>query len=597
MPTRVKHQAIKLYDSTETLFNDKTSLCEWHEDYFPTVTCDDTSQIIINNEVFIEDAGVDSGFDHILSGTITNDGALTAIIQDSSASFITNGVTAGMYLMAYTGGVNGNTNDGNEILSVDSETQVTVALAFTPTESQYYEISEWSYFGDIRAVNNYLEVKNTAPTVSDSGVETTIKNDTVYKVEFTVTFINPDAPASNIYVSLGGNEILKVFAEDIEGRVYTAYGISTSTTFSLRVDGNPIISIDDIIISEMYHTDYSIKKCSDDSVKYNSTISDFVFSQTMDQLRMDVEWVNAVNGYACEGCYYIDIDQTTDQDENLDRISNGGFVGSTDWNFGTNWILSGGGAFFTGVLGSGNLSQTSLANNFTKGVDYTITLDVLSGFFSGSFNVSLYLDDILVVDLGDIATTGSQSLQTGALPRPCDEIRFTPTSESNTYTLDNISAIITEEATQYNYRTDCFNLTEDLDCMVKLSGTNFDNAFGIDFNGLVYNPFIRVAGELTTPSWDGDRENEEDSLGVSKTLYFKSETKRDLFLYQLPLFHHDFIRLLIGYDRLLVDDVEYIAKEASYEPESERILGKLPDLSNSTTELRLREDLNENKFC
>jgi len=70
-----------------------------------------------------------------------------------------------------------------------------------------------------------------------------------------------------------------------------------------------------------------------------------------------------------------------------------------------------------------------------------------------------------------------------------------------------------------------------------------------------------------------------------------------MFLYQLPMFHHNFIRLLIGYDRFEVDDVEYVSNDSSYEPEVERILGKLPDLSNSETTLRLKDDLNENKFC
>ena len=64
-----------------------------------------------------------------------------------------------------------------------------------------------------------------------------------------------------------------------------------------------------------------------------------------------------------------------------------------------------------------------------------------------------------------------------------------------------------------------------------------------------------------------------------------------------PEWIHDFIRLLIGYDTLLIDDVAYVSDDASYEPEASRELGRLPDLSTANTELRLKTDLNENRFC
>ena len=72
MPTRVNNQAVKLYDESETRFNQKTSFCEWHEDYFQVANCDDTAQIILNNLVFIDNTGVDSEFDNVFSGSKTN---------------------------------------------------------------------------------------------------------------------------------------------------------------------------------------------------------------------------------------------------------------------------------------------------------------------------------------------------------------------------------------------------------------------------------------------------------------------------------------------------------------------------------------------
>lgn len=147
------------------------------------------------------------------------------------------------------------------------------------------------------------------------------------------------------------------------------------------------------------------------------------------------------------------------------------------------------------------------------------------------------------------------------------------------------------------FRTDCFEMCDTFDCSVKLSGTNLDNAFGIDFIGLAYTPFVRISGDLEVAEYKGDKENEENSNGVTTTLYFKSELERNLFIYAQPEHIHNFLRLLIGYDTFEVDDVAYIAKEASYSPENERISGKLLSLYNASTKLRLKNDLNENKYC
>ena len=147
------------------------------------------------------------------------------------------------------------------------------------------------------------------------------------------------------------------------------------------------------------------------------------------------------------------------------------------------------------------------------------------------------------------------------------------------------------------FRTNCMQVCDSHSCTVKLSGTNLDNAFGIDFVGLAYTPVVRISAELEAPKYKGDKENEEDSSGVSKTLYFKSEKQQNLFIWQQPEWMHDFLRLLIGYDTFQIDDVNYVAENAGYDTESSRAAGKLPDLSQANVVVRKKTDLNENKFC
>lgn len=148
------------------------------------------------------------------------------------------------------------------------------------------------------------------------------------------------------------------------------------------------------------------------------------------------------------------------------------------------------------------------------------------------------------------------------------------------------------------YSTDCFNLCDDFDCTtIKLSGTNLDNAFGIDFSGTSYTPFVRVQGQLRTPKYDEDQETEEDSNGTNKMIYFNSDKIYDLYLHHLPEHLHDFIRLLKGYDSFYINDVEYISKDAGYDPDWVIEKNKVFDLSSVTFAVKKVTELNKNRFC
>jgi hypothetical protein len=451
MSVVVKNQAIKLYDSTETLFNDRTSKCQWHLDYSPLVACTDISELVMDIGVQTADVGTDPEFDFAVVGANTSvfGGFL---LRDTGATFQTDNVQVGMTISAAFAGTE--FTSWGKVVSIDSETQITSSTSLFNSSTIPYQIGWWEIEGESSIENNAFQVLGN--TVSGSALRQTIDIGFLYKVEFTITFIEDDNLGDTLDVSIGGNNVLSLFEGDIQARKYTAFGYSDTDVFEITTGENILITIDSVILSKMDETSFYIKNCDTDAILYTGVDPDFTFSNLFDQLKISIDWSNV----DCDGCYYIYVVQGSD-----------------------------------------------------------------------------------------------------------------------------------------NYRTDCFNVSDDLDCTVKLSGTNDGNAFGIDFEGLNYTGLIRVAGELTTPRFDADKENEEDSLGQSQTLYFKSDEKRDLFLYQLPDYHHSFIRLLLGYDTFTIDDVQYISTDGSYSPESERVLGKISDLSNTTTEVRLKDDLNENKFC
>ena len=598
MPNRIKHQAIPLYTPSETLFNDKNSICEWHEDYSPKVICDDQSQIVIDSPTFLDNIGPDSGFDFNVNGNVDFT-VLSNVVVDAASTFITDGIVPGMYLMLYTAGVNSLTAASGKVVTVDSETQLTLDSSLNQTGGDYFEVSPWEYIGDIRTVNGAAEFGNTLPSATASRLVAPIEDNIFYKVEFTITFTDPDLSTDYLIVTLGNTNILQIFNDDIEAKTYIAYGISDGTELTIEVDGGSELTIDNFILSETYSTSYDIKNCETDSIEYSSALSDFIYSVYTSQMQLNIDWSNVCTGYITSGCFYIDVAQVTNPKAILERIT-GTLTSPTQWTYiGAGVVVGGGFATFTNVDLDNGVKQygDQLAYQFNNGIDYTINFDIGS-YVAGDLDVILLYNGVEVVNLGTFSAGGSVSIDTGILASNCNEIRFiVSTATKTSLTLANISAIQNTVSTQYEYRTNCFELTEDLTCMVKLSGANLDNAFGIDFVGLPYHPFIRVDGEINPASFGGKKINEEDSAGESTTLYFKSEESGSLFLYSLPMFHHEFIRLLIGYDTFAIDDVEYIAEEDGYTPEFDRVLGKNRDTGNSSTEVRKKNDLNVNKLC
>lgn len=586
--TNVEGQAVKLYTVYETLFNDKTSKCEWHLDYENKIGCDDISEIIVNTEVVATDLQDDGTFSDSVSGS--NDAVSPFKLADSSADF-DNTIVVGMF-------VRNRTNNTSAIVTVvDSAILITLDTdIFTGAASydiNYYELSPSMSITGGLLVNN-------AGNAGSAKQFTLPAQDLLYKVEIDVFSFVSGTNGQKIRFKIGGLVVLELDETVVNTGRFTMLGFNTDSPFDefeIEVDDDIDCSFDNLVISQYSNSIFYIVDASNDQAVYFSSIDEVLVSATQDQMKISVDWSNA----DCNSCYYIAITEDVDLSENIggDKITNGDFKNDTEWTKGSGWSISVGQAIIALPSGSGDLSQSlSRANTFSSGICYDITFTILN-YGIGDCTIELGSTSSPLVKISSPAYTsaGTHTWNTGILGTSFDIFSVLAGVDLQSWSIDNISAIIDIECTGYKFRTDNFYVSDSFDCNVKLSGFNNDNAFGIDFIGLNYNPIIRVPGELTTPFFDGEKVNEEDSLGNSESLYFKSNQLSNLFLYQLPNHLHNFIRLLIGYDSFLIDDVGYIAQDADYSPESERVLGKLPDTSNAIKEVRLKEDLNKNRFC
>ena len=591
--TKVKNQAIKLYEESETIFNDKVSNCEWHLDYHNIATCDDVAEIILDTDLLETNLQEDGTFDTNVIGVNTS--IVVNTLQDAGASFLST-VTPGMTAR--------NVSDDTlaTVLSVDSDTQLTLSSDIFLATSKASSLSWYKMTGDMDIGSGQLvKFGTSAGTASQAAL---IEKNLLYKVVINITSFSSTVPGDAITFKIGDLTVLTLDETTANTGQFTMLGFNTESVFEnfeIECDAGINATFDDLVISKYSNSIFYIVDCETDLPIYYSSVSDAEASITQDQIKLNVDWSNVSNGYDCEGCYYIVVIQDVKNPINIgdDKITNGEFSSDTDWTKGAGWSISGGMANVSTAGPAGTLSQSlNRANTFSAGICYDITFDITYGVGPGEFTILLsQTNGVDTVESGNFSGSGTFTFNTGVLTDNFDVFSIVPGSGVQVYSVDNITAIIDIECTGFRYRTDCYQLSDSHDCTVKLSGTNNDNAFGIDFIGLGYNPTIRVPGELLIAKYKGDKENEEDSSGISKTLYFKSDEKRDLFLYQLPEYLHSFIRLLIGYDTLLIDDVKYVSESSDYAPEAERILGKVPDLSNVSIELRLEDDLNKNIFC
>jgi hypothetical protein len=587
---RIENQAVKLYSTGENTFNNPVDNCKWHSDYFDKVTCDDITQIVFNSTLLKSNQQNDGTFSINSSGTVTTTASGT--LHDTGATFQSDGLVPGMIVRNKT------TTSESSILTVDSEIQITLTDGTGFNLNDEYSITYYNMSGNFDITNGEL-VKTTGAT--GTAYQSTLTDISIYKVSIDITFFNSTSDGDQIRFYIGGNLILTLDETDDPNGQYIFYGVSSGIAagdeFKIEVDANIDASFDNFILDKPSNLSFSVADCDTNAPVYLSATEDIVNNPFQNQLMASFDWSNLADGYECEGCYNLYFFEDPDENRtSADNINNGEFASSDDWILGVGWVIDSGFAKHTGLF-SDALEQTNLANNFKTFFSYkiTIVIDTFTGFIPLSVRLvnTTTSQELEIIEIGQ---TGTFEIITGFLSIDYDKIIFDGKSDGAVF-IDSVSSVEVQDLSDYVFRTNCFKLATSHDCTIKLSGTNLDNSFGIDFPNLLNTQFVRVPGELRNSRYDGDKENEEDSLGVSKTLYFKSEKMQDVFIYQVPEYVHDFLRLLKGYDVFQINDVDYISENPSYEPEWIVQLGRELDVANSTMEVRKKTDLNLNKYC
>lgn len=256
-------------------------------------------------------------------------------------------------------------------------------------------------------------------------------------------------------------------------------------------------------------------------------------------------------------------------------------------------ILNGYGIEFDDPGGSSSISMLLIKTD-NIGVKTNLSSSIDVGLSDLDVEFILYESTIIVVINGLLVINVTDSDNTG-IGSPIIEYDGVVAGFETGGKIDNF--IISEAELIPEFESECFSIQEDCGCDLLLTGTNNEDAFNFDFTGLIFNPLVRVSGELRTPTYITDRTNYIDNAGTTTTQYFQSNKTYILHLYDLPEFIHDFIRLLVGMDTFKIDGISYEVNPQDYNPEWQIFRNKEYDHANVNIEIVEKTENNKNKNC
>jgi hypothetical protein len=120
------------------------------------------------------------------------------------------------------------------------------------------------------------------------------------------------------------------------------------------------------------------------------------------------------------------------------------------------------------------------------------------------------------------------------------------------------------------YCSECIYIDTDADCRKWVAGTNGEDAYGFHFDPSQTPPFqigARVKSMLINPKYPGDLKRYEDSEGNITVTKGKSGKVYTLFIDYTDEHTHDWLRLAVLSDTVIIDSKNYVGTEGDYEPE------------------------------
>ena len=289
-------------------------------------------------------------------------------------------------------------------------------------------------------------------------------------------------------------------------------------------------------------------------ISYSANPTYFVFAENT--LTVNINWASL--GLS-NNCYYLcllDPCVNSNGQNYPASITNCEITGSgTGWTYGSAWKYES-----NDLVGKYNvsraedeLSQTEVFDTFTNSYCVEIVLSKMTG------TIEVYFGTNLITTL---TTVGTHTVTGVATTTGTLFLLLT----SGTCTVDSICPCSTNPLYFVcNYQSNTFKLASyTTDCTKLINACNNENGLGFVFNGSGFSPRLRVESKFRQSKYKGERSVYEDSKGKKKVTYFSGRKEKMLCIDLQPEYVHDFLRLLLGFDNVYIDNTLYSVEDDEY---------------------------------
>lgn len=323
---------------------------------------------------------------------------------------------------------------------------------------------------------------------------------------------------------------------------FSALSGTVSCISAVSAFGNALL--DNIIIAI-----YNSAGVYQNQISYANDPDQFVF--TNNTVTISVNWADL--GLS-NNCYYLCLldpcENTNGQNypPNIDLDRTRTTVGS-DWVWSTDRYI--------GTYGDGSLLTQS--GVFATYSNYCIkfTVEALVG------TVNVYYGANLV---GTITANGETTI-TG-IPNGNFTLSLQMTTGSYVELIGAEACEVLPADYVCDLRTPLFSLSDySDDCTLMINACNNEDGLGFEFNSSGFSPAVRLEAKLRQAKYASERTIYDDSVGKRKVVYFSGRKQKNLCIDLQPEYIHDFLRLLVGFDNVRINNELYSVDDDEYNVE------------------------------
>ncbi len=343
--------------------------------------------------------------------------------------------------------------------------------------------------------------------------------------------------------------------------VYTFYGFPV-LFFGLSALSFVPTTTTDICLSEV--TAYEIPLNAivvvhDDEGDYRAEISYNItpgyFHVSKNSMTITINWAELGLTDDCYTLCFLDPCENNNGQNNPPSIDNCGFTGNSEgWGllenavYGTNNII-------ISAADAGTLYQPDVFNNSRSAFCVEINVSAITG------NVLVYFGDNLV----DTLTTTGVHTVTG-IPSGNYTLSIGTTEDSpGSITIESVCACAIDQINYVcNLTSNTFKLGDYTNsCTLLINACNNEDGLGFIFDS-GFTPRIRLEAKLRQAKYSSERPVYENSVGNKSVVYFSGRKSKNLCIDLQPEYVHDFLRLLLGFDNVYINNEPYYVEDDEY---------------------------------